>query len=128
MPVLMRQTLIISLACLISTGCTTSSADLYDENSVTLKQLQSQRGSSHGEAGLKDKVSLWSDNQLQAFSRTQANELENIFPQMPNPTIYIYIDPHITQGGLPIPGVTTKTKMMMRDQYALPHEVYKLEQ
>ena len=122
------QIIITLIVCLISVGCTTSSADLHDENSITLRELKESRSLVRGVSGLQGKISLWSDNQLQGFSRSQANELDNVFPQFPNPTIYIYIDPHITSDGLPIPGVTTKTKLMKRSEYALPHELHSLEQ
>lgn len=108
--------------CLVGlSGCATQVQDIYDEDSPTLAQVMGQQ-----DARVQGAVPLWSDTQLSGFTRVQANELENEFPLFPNPTIYIYIDPHITADGLPIKGMTTKARMFLRDQYALPHEIMSL--
>jgi len=56
------------------------------------------------------------------FIRTQATELESRFPRLPNPTLNMFILPHLTQGGNPVPGYTTHFKLYKLDQYALPGE------
>lgn len=44
---------------------------------------------------------------------------------LPNPTLYIFVAPHLTgKGRSPIPAYVTETKMFDRDEYALPGEVY----
>lgn len=57
------------------------------------------------------------------FIRTQATELENSFPRLPNPVLNMFIVPHLTQGGYPVPGYTTNFKLYKLDHYALPNEV-----
>jgi conjugative transfer region lipoprotein (TIGR03751 family) len=56
------------------------------------------------------------------FIRTQATELENSFPRLPNPILNMFVYPHLTQGGNPVPGYTTHFKLYKVDQYALPWE------
>lgn len=57
------------------------------------------------------------------FIRTQATELESRFPRLPNPVLNMFIYPHLTQGGNPVPGYTTHFKLYKLDHYALPNEV-----
>jgi conjugative transfer region lipoprotein (TIGR03751 family) len=102
-------------------ACTSSVGSLHESGSKTLKQVMVQNQSE-----VMHQVPLWADSALAGFSRTQATELDNTFPLFPNPTIYIYIDPHITVDGLPIMGMSTKTRMFKKDHYALQHEVMAL--
>lgn len=57
------------------------------------------------------------------FIRAQATELENNFPKHPNPTLNMFVYPHLTQDGNPVPGYTTHFKLYKTDHYALPQEV-----
>jgi len=42
---------------------------------------------------------------------------------VPNPDIQIYIDPHISAAGIPIPGYTTQVPLYRQNYYALPGEL-----
>ncbi len=54
----------------------------------------------------------------------EATELDEQFPTLPNPTLFMYVYPHLSSSeGVPVPGYTTKFKMYERDQYAMPGEV-----
>ncbi|MDE0334313.1 MAG: TIGR03751 family conjugal transfer lipoprotein [Defluviicoccus sp.] len=57
------------------------------------------------------------------YTRTAANELELLFPRLPNPDIYIYVTPHLaTDERVPVPGYTTAVPLYERVEYALPGE------
>lgn len=56
------------------------------------------------------------------YTRHAGNEVEQLFPLLPNPQIVIYVPPHFTAKGRPIPGYTTVTRMYDRDEYAMPGE------
>ena len=61
---------------------------------------------------------------LPSYTRTAANELENLFPRLPNPDIYIHILPHLaTESRVPVPGYTTVAPLYDRVEYALPGEI-----
>ena len=49
--------------------------------------------------------------------------LEQAFPALPNPTLYMYVNKHLTQDGLPVMGYTTKFSLFDRNHYALPGEL-----
>ena len=58
-----------------------------------------------------------------SYARTAANELEVLFPRLPNPDIYIYVPPHLaTDERIPVPGYTTAVPLYDRVEYALPGE------
>lgn len=56
------------------------------------------------------------------YTRSAGTEVEQLFPMLPNPQIVIYVPPHFTGKGRPIPGYTTATKMYDKDEYAMPGE------
>lgn len=117
---LIIQRLIILLISYLLIGCAQSVNDLHNGNSKTLEQVVSPA------PHVNHQIPMWADSSLRGFSRNQANELDNEFQLFPNPTIYIYIDPHITDDGLPLMGMTTKTRMFHKDHYAHPYEVMAL--
>ena len=58
------------------------------------------------------------------YTRTAANELELLFPRLPNPDIYIHVLPHLaTAARVPVPGYTTAVPLYERVEYALPGEL-----
>ena len=64
------------------------------------------------------------DTDAAGYARTAANELELLFPRLPNPDIYIYVLPHLaTEARVPVPGYTTAVPLHGRVEYALPGEL-----
>ena len=58
-----------------------------------------------------------------AYARTAANELELLFPRLPNPDVYVYVPAHLaTALRIPVPGYTTAVPLYDRVEYALPGE------
>ena len=58
-----------------------------------------------------------------SYTRTAANELELLFPRLPNPDIYIHVLPHLaTESRVPVPGYTTAVPLYPGVEYALPGE------
>ena len=94
---------------------------MFDSDVPTTQQNMAM--AAFGTSTQHSNVPLWSDGNLSGFTRNQTNELDNVFPLYPNPTIYMYIDPHITIDGLPVPGYTTKFRMFRQDHFALPSEI-----
>lgn len=64
------------------------------------------------------------DVALSNYVRTEKNQLELKFRTIPNPTMYMFVAPHLaTHEQVPIPGYLTKFKMWEREHYALPGEI-----
>ena len=57
------------------------------------------------------------------YTRDAHERLSQRFPTVPNPTLLMYVDPHLTVDGLPVPGYTTAFTLYDRVHYALPGEV-----
>lgn len=96
-----------------------------NNNNESLPKLQHQRG----RALLATKQTLnassvrtqATEQRLNAdFIRTQATELRNTFPRLPNPSLTMFIYPHLSKGGYPVPGYTTHFNLYKVNQYALP--------
>ena len=61
---------------------------------------------------------------LTDYTRSVQNEIDNLFAWLPNPTLFLYIPPHVVgPEGLPVTGYTVPFKMYERDHFALPNEV-----
>ena len=64
------------------------------------------------------------DVSLEGYTRDMHNEIETIFPHLPNPTLVMYVFPHLaTEERVPVPGYATTFPMYERVEYALPGEV-----
>ena len=60
----------------------------------------------------------------EAWSRSSLNEIQQLFPKVENPTITMYVYPHLaTDENVPVPGYTTAFNLYTKDQYALPGEL-----
>ncbi len=67
---------------------------------------------------------LTGDTSLHGYTRDAANEIESIFPRLPNPTLVMYVFPHLAgDEPVPVPGYATAFPMYERTEYALPGEV-----
>ena len=61
---------------------------------------------------------------LHGYTRDAANEIDAIFPRLPNPTLVMYVFPHLAgEESVPVPGYATAFPMYERIEYALPGEV-----
>jgi conjugative transfer region lipoprotein (TIGR03751 family) len=61
---------------------------------------------------------------LAGYSSDAFNELDVTFPRLPNPTLVMYVYPHLaTEERVPIPGYATTFPLYLHVEYALPGEV-----
>jgi conjugative transfer region lipoprotein (TIGR03751 family) len=57
------------------------------------------------------------------FVREAANEIDTVFPRLPNPTLVMYVFPHLSgQARTPVPGYVTTFPFYERVEYAMPGE------
>ena len=63
------------------------------------------------------------DVHLSDYVRTEKNMLESKFKRIPNPTLYMFVAPHLaSRAQVPVPGYLTEFKMWEREHYAMPGE------
>ena len=61
---------------------------------------------------------------LQGYTRDAFTEIDVLFPRLPNPTLVMYVFPHLAgKTRAPVPGYTTAFSMYEQVEYALPGEV-----
>lgn len=72
---------------------------------------------------IKTPVVFTGKEQLTAYTRTAQNEINQLFPELPNPQMTFYVFPHLVEEGAPVPGYTTAFRLYDTDYYALPGEV-----
>ena len=77
-----------------------------------------QARASLGHRGVAD-----GDGDLRGFVREAYNELDVVFPKLPNPSLVMFVFPHLAGvERVPIPGYATTFPLYARDEYALPGE------
>lgn len=115
---LIRQGM-VWLVCLVLSGCAGSSAQrIFDAQGPSLK-------SRYGRALHADgPVAGVSSGQDDGYTRAAEKELDQLFPELPNPRLALYVFPHLTARGAPIPGYTTAFYLYDHQRiFALPGEV-----
>ena len=61
---------------------------------------------------------------LEGYTREAASEIDMIFPRLSNPTLVMYVFPHLAgDDQVPVPGYATVFPFYERVEYALPGEV-----
>ncbi len=61
---------------------------------------------------------------LLGYTRDAFNEIDVLFPRLPNPTLVMYVFPHLAgESHAPVPGYATAFPMYEQVEYALPGEV-----
>ena len=61
---------------------------------------------------------------LQGYTRDAFNEIDALFPRLPNPSLVMYVFPHLAgDEQAPVPGYATAFPMYEQVEYALPGEV-----
>ncbi len=64
------------------------------------------------------------DATLQGYVRDAFNEIDVLFPRLPNPTLVMYVFPHLAgEMRAPVPGYATAFPMYEQVEYALPGEI-----
>ncbi len=64
------------------------------------------------------------EENLHGYTREAFNELDVSFPRLPNPSLVMYVFPHLAGAErTPVPGYSTTFPLYERVEYALPGEV-----
>ena len=66
---------------------------------------------------------LPADYHLSGYTRESGNEIKQLFPRLSNPTLVIYIYPHLSGSERhPVPGYSSAFTLYEKVEYALPGE------
>ncbi|MEW7984660.1 MAG: TIGR03751 family conjugal transfer lipoprotein [Candidatus Thiodiazotropha sp.] len=121
----------LGLISLVLAGCASTKDTVLPQDGPSMKAIY--EGHVHemnadnpqvirGELGSRSIVT--GDAALHGYTRDAFNEIDVLFPRLPNPTLVMYIFPHLAgEAGAPVPGYTTAFPMYEQVEYALPGEV-----
>jgi conjugative transfer region lipoprotein (TIGR03751 family) len=127
-----RSALSLSLIALISlAGCAASKDTILPADGASMQSIYSAH---FGDIGLRDPMAARAElksrpiasdvTDLSGYVRDAYIELDAHFPRLPNPTLVMYVFPHLA--GLervPVPGYATTFPLYRQVDYALPGEV-----
>lgn len=127
----MRISIVVLISILTSLLSACASKDtLIPVPEQDMKTVYERHMQGIGDGELLDKRSLLrrpmieGDVELSNYVRTEKSQLEAKFKLLPNPTLYMFVAPHLAaETRVPIPGYLTEFKMWDKDHYALPGEV-----
>ena len=122
----------ISVFSLVLTGCSTDKETLLPHGEQTMLDIWNSAGSQGTQQQLLDARQQLRRPLAQAnlsayrqepYTRTATNEIQNLFPRLPNPDLVLYVYPHLSgTEQAPVPGYSTVFPFYQRVQYALPGE------
>lgn len=125
-----RSLVLISLALtsLTMIGCASTKESVLPQTGPTMKELyeghMADLYASTGEAGRGQRLPKAGIDHYVGFVREAANEIDTVFPRLPNPTLVMYIFPHLSgDERTPVPGYVTTFPFYEKVEYALPGEV-----
>ena len=122
---------VLGLISLVLAGCASTKDTVLPQDGPSMKAIY--EGHVHemnadnpqvirGELG--DRPIVAGEAALHGYTRDAFNEIDVLFPRLPNPTLVMYIFPHLAgEAGAPVPGYTTAFPMYEQVEYALPGEV-----
>jgi len=120
----MYNIVIVSLLVVLA-GCSTSKEKIFKDDMPTMKEVYEEK---FNNLYINEKPQI--ERELEKEGN-QSNEpvvsayekLHEQFPQAPNPTMLMFIFPHLTQAGTPVPGYNTYFKLYETDHFTLSNSI-----
>jgi len=112
-------------------GCASTKEAVLPQDGPSMKAIYDSHFEAMGAAdpqvvrsALGSRPLVSGDVALEGYTRDAHNELETTFPRLPNPTLVMYVFPHLaSEERVPVPGYVTTFPMYEQVEYALPGEV-----
>ena len=118
--------LVVGPAALGLSGCATSKDRVIPQDGPDMASVYAQHQRAAGLTSTVGTQRPAADRDTDLFGYTQqaSNEVEQVFPLLPNPQLVLFVFPHLSAEGAPVPGYSTAFPMYAVDQYAMPGELY----
>ena len=121
----------LGLISLVLGGCASTKDAVLPQDGPSMKTIYEQH---MREAGARDPMAVRNElgnrpvvdgeGSFHGYTRDAHNEIDTTFPRLPNPSLVMYVFPHLAgDEGVPVPGYVTTFPMYDRVEYALPGEV-----
>ena len=125
-----RLCILISISSVLM-GCASSKESVLPHDGPTMKAIYDAHfegmnaASTEAASGALGRRPLIANEEAFAgYTRDSVSELDTHFPRLPNPTLVMYVFPHLAgPSRVPVPGYTTTFPMIEHVEYALPGEV-----
>jgi len=117
------QRLMILISVLVVAGCSSQETKLLPENGPNILQIYKSHVTTSGTEPKMYRQLRNGRRDLAGYTRTASNEIDQRFPLLPNPELSLYVFPHMSKKGHPIPGYSTTFMMYQKDEYAMPGEL-----
>ena len=121
----------LSLISLVLAGCASTKDAVLPQDGPSMQAIYEDHVNTmnagdpqviRGELGHRPVVT--GEAALHGYTREAFNEIDVLFPRLPNPTLVMYVFPHLAgDARAPVPGYTTAFPMYEQVEYALPGEV-----
>jgi len=119
------------LISLVLSGCASTKDAVLPQDGPPMKAIYEQHIQKLGardplvmREALGNRSIVDGDGSLHGYTREAHNEIDTTFPRLPNPSLAMYVFPHLAGGEqVPVPGYVTTFPMYERVEYALPGEV-----
>jgi len=121
----------LGLISLVLAGCASTKDAVLPQNGPSMKAIyeahveeMNARDPQVISHELGNRPILTGEAALRGYTRESFNEIDVLFPRLPNPTLVMYVFPHLAgDARAPVPGYTTAFPMYEQVEYALPGEV-----
>ncbi len=122
---------LLPIALIILAACVSSKDTLLPSDGTSMKTIYTEHFNDIGLHDTMDARKELKSRPLEAdvadlagYLRDAYNELDAHFPRLPNPTLLMYVFPHLAGAEqVPVPGYATTFPMYRQVEYALPGEV-----
>lgn len=125
----MRMPSLVALALISATLAACSSKDrLLPQGGKPMNQIYEEHMGKLGQAALQEargtlrRPLTEAEADVGPFVRSQQTEIDNRFRRLPNPDLVMFVFPHVTADGTPVPGYSTVFPLYESPVYALPGE------
>ncbi len=121
----------LGLISLVLSGCASTKDAVLPQDGPPMKAIYEQHIQTLGARdplalrhALGNRSIVDGDGSLYGYTREAHNEIDTTFPRLPNPSLVMYVFPHLAdEEQVPVPGYVTTFPMYERVEYALPGEV-----
>ncbi len=122
---------VLGLISLVLGGCAGTKDTVLPQDGPPMKAIYEQHIREMGardplamREALGDRPIVDGDGSLHGYTREAHNEIDTTFPRLPNPSLMMYVFPHLAgDEQVPVPGYVTTFPLYERVEYALPGEV-----
>jgi conjugative transfer region lipoprotein (TIGR03751 family) len=121
----------LGLISLVLAGCASTKDTVLPQDGPSMKAIyeshvreMNARDPNVIRGELGSRATVTGEAALQGYTREAFNEIDVLFPRLLNPTLVMYVFPHLAgETQAPVPGYATAFPMYEQVEYALPGEV-----